>query len=57
MRGRTSKLVAYFVTLIVLSTAGAYLLRAGQQGKASSSAPEQLAPKIAEQLLMLQKVV
>ena len=40
MRGRTSKLVAYFVTLIVLSTAGAYLLRAGQQGKASSSAPE-----------------
>src|SRR2546430_15867861 len=43
MRGRTSKLVAYFVTLIVLSTAGAYLLRAGQQGKASSSAPERQA--------------
>ena len=40
MRGRTSKLVAYLATLIVLSTVGAYLLRAGQQGKAPSFAPE-----------------
>jgi len=40
MRGRTLKLAAYVVALIALSTAGAYLLRAGQQGKASSSAPE-----------------
>src|SRR2546430_14709134 len=40
MRGPTFKSVAYGATLIVLCTAGAYLLRAGQQGKASSSAPE-----------------
>ena len=40
MRGRTLKLVAYIVALIVLSTAGAYLLRAGQQGNATASAPE-----------------
>lgn len=40
MRGPTLKLVACIASLIVLSTAGAYLLRAGQQGSASSSAPE-----------------
>ena len=40
MRGRTLKVVAYVFVLIVLSTAGAYLLRAGQQGNFSSSAPE-----------------
>lgn len=40
MRGPTLKLVAYVVALIVLSTAGTYLLRAGQQGNAAPAAPE-----------------
>jgi len=40
MRRPTLKLAAYVVALIVLSTAETYLLRAGQQGKTSSSAPE-----------------
>jgi len=40
MRGRTLKLAACVVALILLSSGGTYLLRAGAQGNAQASAPE-----------------